>query len=43
MRLMISVLYLKHAFDESDDGVVERWGDTPLWQYFVASDLSINH
>jgi IS5 family transposase len=38
MRLMISVLYLKHAFDESDDGVVERWSDTPLWQYFSGMD-----
>jgi IS5 family transposase len=32
MRLMISLLYLKHAFDESDEGVGERWSDTPLWQ-----------
>jgi len=38
MRLMISVLYLKHAFDESDEGVVERWSDTPLWQYFSGMD-----
>ncbi len=38
MRLMISLLYLKHAFDESDEGVVERWSDTPLWQYFSGMD-----
>lgn len=31
---MISLLYLKHAFDESDEGVVERWSETPTWQYF---------
>jgi IS5 family transposase len=34
LRVMISLLYLKHAFDESDEGVVERWRDTPLWRYF---------
>jgi IS5 family transposase len=38
MRLMISLLYLKHAFDESDEGVVERWSETPLWQYFSGMD-----
>ncbi|MCH1880217.1 transposase [Alcaligenes ammonioxydans] len=31
---MISLLYLKHAFNESDEGVVERWADTPRWQFF---------
>ena len=25
MRLMISLLYLKHTFNESDEGVCERW------------------
>ena len=34
LRIMIALLYLKHAFDESDEGVVERWGETPTWQYF---------
>lgn len=34
LRLMISLLYLKHAFNESDEGVVERWAETPTWQYF---------
>lgn len=38
MRLMISLLYLKHAFDESDEGVVDRWSETPLWQYFSGMD-----
>jgi IS5 family transposase len=38
MRLMISLLYLKHAFNESDEGVVERWSETPLWQYFSGMD-----
>jgi hypothetical protein len=30
MRLMISLLYLKHTFDESDEGVLDRWSETPL-------------
>ena len=34
MRLMVSLLNLKHAFNESDEGVVERWAETPTWQYF---------
>jgi len=29
MRIMISLLYLNHAFNESDEGVVQRWRDTP--------------
>ncbi|MDY0223758.1 MAG: IS5 family transposase [Desulfobacterium sp.] len=35
LRVMISLLYLKHAFNESDEGVVQRWGETPTWQYFA--------
>jgi IS5 family transposase len=31
---MIALLYLKHAFNESDEGVVARWADTPRWQFF---------
>ncbi|MBL8329541.1 MAG: IS5 family transposase, partial [Rubrivivax sp.] len=38
LRLMISLLYLKHAFNESDEGVVERWCETPTWQYFSGQD-----
>ena len=34
LRLMVSLLYLKHAFNESDEALVERWGETPTWQYF---------
>ena len=33
-RLMIGLLYLKHAFNESDESVVERWVENPYWQYF---------
>ena len=38
LRLMISLLYLKHAFNESDEGVIERWSETPTWQYFSGMD-----
>ena len=38
LRLMISLLYLKHAFNESDEGVVERWAETPTWQYFSGQE-----
>ena len=34
LRIMIALVYLKHAFNESDEGVVERWGETPTWQFF---------
>jgi hypothetical protein len=34
IRLMVSLLYLKHAFNERGEGVVERWAETPSWQYF---------
>jgi IS5 family transposase len=38
IRLMVSLLYLKHAFNESDEGVVDRWAETPTWQYFSGMD-----
>ena len=38
MRLMVSLLYLKHAFNESEEGVVERWAETPTWQYFSGQE-----
>jgi IS5 family transposase len=33
-RLMVGLQYLKYAFDESDESVVERWVENPYWQYF---------
>ncbi len=27
-RLMMSLLYLKHAYSESSEGLVERWSET---------------
>ena len=31
IRLMVSLLYLKHAFNESDESVVERWSENVQW------------
>jgi len=33
-RLVVGVLYLKHAFGLSDEGVVAMWVENPYWQYF---------
>lgn len=34
MRLMAGMHYLKYAFNESDESLVERWVENPYWQYF---------
>jgi len=34
LRTMIALLYLKHAFNLSDEALVERWSDSPNFQYF---------
>ena len=33
-RLMVGLLYLKHAYDESDESVVASWVENPYWQFF---------
>lgn len=33
-RLMVSLLYLKHAYGESDETVCARWSENVVWQYF---------
>ena len=33
-RLIVGVLYLKHAFGLSDEAVVAMWKENPYWQYF---------
>ena len=40
IRLMVSLLYLKHAFDLSDEALAERWSENVLWQYFVGPTKS---
>ena len=34
IRLMVALLYLKHAFNESDESLVERWSENVQWQFF---------
>ncbi len=34
VRLMLSLLYLKHAFNLSDEALVERWAENVYWQFF---------
>jgi len=34
IRLMVGLHYLKYAFNESDESVVDRWVENPYWQYF---------
>lgn len=34
VRLVISLLYLKLTFNESDEGACECWSEKPVWQYF---------
>lgn len=31
---MVSLLYLKHAYGESDESVCERWSENVVWQFF---------
>ena len=38
-RLMVGLHYLKHAFNESDESVVERWVENPYWQYFCGYEF----
>jgi IS5 family transposase len=37
VRLMAGLQYLKHAFNLSDERLVERWVENPYWQYFCGS------
>ena len=34
IRLLVGLHYLKHAFNLSDEALVERWVENPYWQYF---------
>jgi len=34
IRLMVSLLYLKHAYNVSDEELVARWSENVQWQYF---------
>ncbi len=32
--LIAGLLYLKHAFNLSDEQLIDRWIENPYWQYF---------
>lgn len=34
-RLIAGLLYLQHAFDASDEVVVNTWVENPYWQHFT--------
>jgi len=38
IRLMVGLLYLKHAYSESDESVVARFLENPYWQYFCGNE-----
>jgi len=38
IRLMASLLYLKHSFNVSDEELVVRWSENILWQFFSGMD-----
>lgn len=38
IRLLVGLHYLKVAYNESDESVVERWLENPYWQYFCGFD-----
>ena len=38
IRLLCSLLYLKHAFNLSDEALVERWSENVVCQYFSGLD-----
>ena len=38
IRLMVSLLYLKHAYALSDDAVVERWAQDVVFQFFSGQE-----
>lgn len=39
---MVGLHYLKHAFNVSDEALVERWVENPYWQYFCGF-LTMQH
>jgi hypothetical protein len=34
IRLMVALLYLKHAFNLSDEELCQRWSENVVWQFF---------
>lgn len=42
-RLLVGLHYLKHAFNESDESLLDRWVENPYWQYFCGFDTLQHH
>ena len=38
LRLMVALLYLKNAFNLSDEALCERWSENVVWQHFSGRD-----
>ncbi len=38
VRLLAGLLYLKHAYNESDESVCAKWAENPYWQYFCGEE-----
>ncbi len=38
-RLMAGLMYLQHAYNVSDEMVVEQWVESPYWQYFCGESF----
>ena len=38
IRLMVSLQYLKNAFNLSDEELVQRWSENVVWQFFSGMD-----
>jgi transposase, IS5 family len=38
IRLMVSLQYLKNAFNLSDEELVDRWAENVVWQFFSGMD-----
>ncbi|CAD6562784.1 IS5 family transposase ISVei5 [Paraburkholderia sabiae] len=38
VRLMVGLLYLKHAYNESDETVCERWAQDVYFQFFCGEE-----
>lgn len=43
IRLMVALLYLKHAYNLSDDGVIERWAQDVYFQFFSGQEYFQAH
>ena len=39
LRLMVSLLYLKNAFNLGDEALCDRWSENVVWQHFSGRDL----